>query len=83
MAVGLPVVGFKECGGVNSLVKDNITGYLTDNTLSDYILALRKLMSDSKLRQKLGQNGYNDIQQYAPNIIWNKWEQLMLSTINN
>lgn len=83
MAVGLPVVGFKECGGVNSLVKNNITGYLTDNTLSDYILALRKLMSDSKLRQKLGQNGYNDIQQYAPNIIWNKWEQLMLSIINN
>ena len=83
MAVGLPVIGLKACGGVNSLVKNNITGYLTDNTLSDYILALRKLMSDTKLRQKLGQQGYKDIQQYAPNTIWNKWEQLMLSIVNN
>ena len=40
-------------------------------------------MSDTKLRQKLGQQGYKDIQQYAPNTIWNKWEQLMLSIVNN
>jgi glycosyltransferase involved in cell wall biosynthesis len=57
MAMGLPVVG-TSIGGTSEQVEDGVTGYLVPpkepDTLAD---ALRKLLSDSSLREEMGKRG--------------------------
>jgi len=78
---GLPVVGFKGCAGVSHLIDDGKYGYLAEGngnfeTLS---LELEKLMSDASLRDNMGKNGYEAMQQFRPEKVMDQWEQLFLS----
>lgn len=82
MAAGLPTVGFKTCGGVNELIKDGETGYLTEPDVESFCAALRKLMDNAKLREDMGLAGKRSISQYAPEIIWEIWENLLKSVQN-
>jgi hypothetical protein len=40
-------------------------------------------MSDNELCTNLGKNASNSMKQYAPNIIWSRWENLLFETIRN
>ena len=44
MAAGLPCVGLKSCSGINELILDGETGFLTSSSAEDYSTALQKLM---------------------------------------
>lgn len=83
MAAGLPAIGFYSCGGVNSLIQDGRTGFLTeDGNLSAYIEKLKQLMNDEELRKKMGNTGNEYIQQYRPENIWEQWEKLIKEVTN-
>ena len=50
-----PVIAFKNAGGFQDIVRDNISGYLVEYENKDEIIEkIKKLKSDEKLRLKLG-----------------------------
>lgn len=82
MAAGLPAIGFKNCNGVNSLIQNQKTGFLVDSP-EDYSQALEKLMNSVELRENMGKEGQKYIKRFNPDIIWDKWEQLLCKVSEN
>ncbi len=77
MSAGLPAVGYKSCCAVNELIKDGETGLLCDDGVQPLAAALDKLMGDQTLRTQMGKAAKADMAQYAPQRIWDQWEELM------
>jgi len=77
MAVGLPCVGLKNTSSVNELIVDGINGLLAENTPNDFAQKLQMLMDDQHLRVNMGQSGYEMMKQYAPEKVWDTWEELI------
>ena len=81
MSVGLPSVGYKNCPAVNELIKDGETGFLCDDGVEPLAQALDKLMGDKELRVQMGKAAKADMAQFAPEKIWNQWEDLMKKVV--
>ena len=81
MSMGLPSVGFKNAPSVNELIRDGSNGILCDDTIEDFARGLEELMKDTEKRKKYGVQAKEDMKQYAPEIIWNKWEKLINKTV--
>lgn len=77
MSVGLPAVGYKNCSAVNEIIKDGKNGFLCDDGVDAFAQALDKLMGDKELRVKMGKAAKADMAQFAPEKIWQQWEELM------
>lgn len=78
---GLPVVGFAECSGVNSLVRSGHNGLLADAMTAESLAAsLRQLMANPDLRRSMGQRARQDARAFAPSVIYDQWEQLLRDT---
>ena len=77
MSVGLPAVGYRNCPAVNELVEDGKTGFLCEDGVDPLAEALDKLMSDRDLRIRMGTAAKIAMEQYAPEKIWDKWEELI------
>lgn len=83
MSMGLPAVGFKSTTAVNEIIKDGETGILCDDGVDAFAKALYKLMNNNNLRKIMGKNARLSMKEYAPEMIWNKWESLLLETIRD
>ena len=81
MSVGLPAVGYKNCPAVNELIKDGENGFLCDDGVEPLAHALDKLMGDKELRVQMGKAAKADMAQFAPEKIWNQWEDLMKKVV--
>lgn len=81
MSAGLPAVGYKNSPSVNEVIIDGKTGFLVDDGVEPYAEALEKLISDKSLRISMGKAAKEEMRQYAPEKIWNKWEELMRKVI--
>lgn len=81
MSVGLPAIGYKNCPAVNELIKDGENGFLCDDGVEPLAQALDKLMGDKELRVQMGKAAKADMAQFAPEKIWDKWEELMKKVI--
>lgn len=79
MAAGLPAVGFKQCNGVNSLIQNEVTGYLVSSDIHSFVNALSQLMKSAELRNKMGNAGREYIKRFSPEKIWNQWDNLLKS----
>lgn len=79
MSMGLPAIGCKECPSVNTLIRDGENGLLCDDTPESLAEALSKLMSDESLRVRLGNVAKEDMKTYAPERVWDQWENLFYS----
>ena len=77
MSAGLPVIGYKNCPAVYELIKDGENGYLCEDGVNAFAQALDKLMSDEKLRKKMGKAAKEDMKQYDSEKIWDMWEKLI------
>ncbi len=77
MSMGLPAVGYRNCAAVNELIRDGETGFLTEDGVCAFAGALKSLMKDRSLRIKMGKAARLSIQQYSPEKIWNRWEELI------
>lgn len=82
MSMGLPAVGYKNCSAVNELIQDGINGYLCDDGVEDFRDKMSMLMKDTNLRIKMGQNARHSMEKYAPEKIWDSWEQLLQNIMN-
>lgn len=64
MAYQLPVIAFLGSGGPDELLTDGIHGYLVKNhDLSDFSSKIQSLIQDNTLRETMGKNGRQRIQQ--------------------
>lgn len=74
----IPVVGFADCSGVNSLVHSGYNGLLAESmTVESLATCLRQLMSSYETRQRMGKAARITAQKYAPEYIYDQWEQLL------
>lgn len=77
MSMGLPAIGYKNCSGVNELITYGVDGYLCEDGVDDFRDKLRKLMSDRDLRVAMGKQAHIAMKAYAPEKIWDTWENLL------
>ena len=75
MAFGLPHIGFKHAHSINEVIVDGHNGFLADD-VDDFANKLKTLMLDKELRIKMGKNAREDMKNYSPKIIIDKWEKL-------
>ena len=79
MSVGLPVVGLKSADGVNALVQDGTTGFLTDNDPRDFAQALLRLIHSPDDRRRFGHAARRALHAFAPDTVWAQWDCLLRS----
>ena len=77
MSMGLPAIGYKSCSAVNELIQDGINGYLCDDGVEDFRDKLSMLIKDTHLRIEMGKNARHSMEKYAPEKIWDNWEELL------
>lgn len=83
MSLGIPCVGFKNSSGVNELIKDGSNGILCEETVADFARGLSELMNDADKRKRFGLQAKEDMKQYAPEKIWDQWENLINKTVHD
>lgn len=81
MAVGLPCVGLKNTPSVNEMIVDGVNGFLAENTPEGFAAKLKILMDDQELRVKMGVAGHEMMRQYAPQKIWDQWEEWIAKNV--
>lgn len=82
MAHGLPSVGFKSCSGVCDLIEDGVTGFLAEGKTDDVESLsqnLAKLMGSDDARAAMGAASREAMKAYAPQKIYDRWEELFRS----
>lgn len=77
MSMGLPSVGCNDCIAVRNIIQNGRNGLLADPTPQSFAAALQTLMKDINLRKALGRQAREDMRKFAPQNIWNTWEQLI------
>lgn len=82
MKAGLPAVGCKDCTGVNTLIVDGRTGYLSEPSAPSFAKALEQLMSSIDLRQTFGGQSQKEAEKYSRENVGEAWNQLIKSVIN-
>ena len=80
LVYGLPAIGFADCPGTNELIKHDQNGVLVRGERRTFALAdgLRRLMSSSNLRKRLGSAGPVSMADFSKEKICAKWEKLLL-----
>lgn len=81
MSSGLPAIGYKSCPSVNELIIDGYNGFLCDDGIDAFAEKMKILMQNKELRKQMGQNAKESIKQFAPEKIWNQWEDLMKEVV--
>lgn len=78
---GVPVVGFQECSAVNTLIQSGSNGLLAPEMTSESLArSLRQLMENADLRQRMGTAARKTSMAYAPQRIYDQWEELIRFT---
>lgn len=79
LVCGLPALGFADCPGTNEVIKHDQNGVLVRGGQRVAALAdgMRRLMSSSSLRKKLGDAGPGSMADFSKEKICDKWGQLL------
>lgn len=83
MSMGLPAIGFRSCMAVNEIIKDGVTGILTQDGAAAYAEGLRRLMADQGLRKRMGDAARESMRPYSADAIWNRWEKLLEECVSS
>lgn len=82
MSAGLPVVGCLDCPSMKSMIQDNVNGFLVQPQPEEFAEALARLMDSFELRQRLGKQSKETSKKFSPDVIWQKWDALIRTLIN-
>ena len=77
MSAGLPVAAFASCSGVNEILRNGETGFLTADGVEAFSDGLRKLMTSQELRAAMGAAAARSMTRFAPEKIWDQWERTL------
>lgn len=77
--MGVPVVCYSDCAGVNEFVRDGYNGLAVERDTSGDTLAgaLRRLMKDQALRKTLGENGPRSVSEFTLDRYRANWLNLI------
>lgn len=75
MSRGLPVIACRDCISVGAIIEDGKTGILTEARSKVFSASLAVLMDQLDSRKRLGRAAHDAMRQYAPQVIWDKWEK--------
>lgn len=75
MSAGLPVIGYKSCPAVNEIVIDKQNGLLCDDGEISLSEAMLCLIKKPDLLYKMGEHAKSSVVRYAPEIVWDMWEE--------
>lgn len=84
LAKGLPAIGFVDCPGTNTLIRDGVNGLLVEpagSRAASLAEALEQLMVDPRMRDRLGKAGPLSVQQFQPAQIQRRWTQVVNDVI--
>lgn len=74
---GLPAIGLKGCSGVNELIIDDYNGLLVDDNPADLADAMLTMIEDKERRIKMGQHTLLTNSKYTPEMVEDKWNNLI------
>lgn len=80
LAHGLPVVGFADCSGLNSLVRHEETGILVEPSQrrpDNLREALKKLLQAPEAISTFGAAAPGSVSKYAPETVYDRWEAVI------
>lgn len=77
LSMGLPAVGFRSCIAVRALLRDGESGLLAADGAEPLAEKMAILMRDRDLRVRMGRAARESMRVYAPEVIWERWEDLM------
>ena len=83
MSMGLPAVGYKNCSGLNELIRNGVSGFLCDDGVDDFADKLKTLMENQELRVQMGQAARESMKQYSARKIWDTWEMLLRKVLED
>jgi glycosyltransferase involved in cell wall biosynthesis len=77
MAVGLPCCAFDCAPGVREIVRDGEDGLLAPPGHVDTLAErLDRLMTDRRLRDRMGEQARRNVRRFAPEAVVDRWEEL-------
>ncbi|MCK5538357.1 MAG: glycosyltransferase, partial [Bacteroidales bacterium] len=82
LTYGIPSIGFKDCPGVNRLIKHNHTGLLVNRNIDELTENIQYLMDDKEKRLLFSANAVRSMDEYLPEKILDKWHKEIEETIN-
>jgi glycosyltransferase involved in cell wall biosynthesis len=79
MACGLPVISTR-CGGPETFIEDNVTGFFVSDDPREIAQQMRELATNPELRSRMGEAARARIENYFSERVWNtKFEELLSS----
>ena len=80
--VGLPIITTKV-SGTEDFIKETKNGFLLErNDVDGMEMAMRKLMSDEKLRKKIGDNNRQQANIFKIEHVFQQWENVVNKVVN-
>ena len=81
MSMGLPAVVCKDCPSHNTLIRHGENGFQCEPTPEDIARHLELLINNCELRKILGHQARDDMKQYKPESVYDRWEILMKDVV--
>ena len=82
MSMGLGVIGYNTCSGVNEIIRNNQNGLLVNNNYTDLANGINMLANSYQLRIKIGKQAKSDMKKYDSSYIFDKWTEVINDVIN-
>lgn len=79
MACGVPVIAMKDCVASREILDGYDCGLLVDDNVSALADALSYMIEHPEKRREWGLNAKRRASDYAPEKIWDQWEELLTS----
>lgn len=81
MSIGLPVVACNDCIAMTELITSGKSGILVEPVPEAIAKKISDLIEDKSLRIELGKAAHESMKQYTPQIVWDKWEELIQNIV--
>ena len=78
MSYGIPCIAYEVASGVNDIIDNNKNGYIIKNrNEEEYIEKIEKVINDSKLRNELGIEAKNKVNEFSKEKIVKIWKKIL------
>jgi glycosyltransferase involved in cell wall biosynthesis len=83
MSLGVPCISFDCLSGPSDIITNNENGILVEKENPQKLAeAIIKLIEDDSLRNKMGQQAFENVQRFSSGNIYKLWEEKILNTEN-
>lgn len=78
MSYGIPCIAYETASGVNDIIDNDKNGYVIKNRDKvEYVEKIEKVITNQKLRDKLGKNAKEKVNEFSKDKIVNIWKKVL------